>query len=448
MTGSNLEKKEWRKSLGMFTYPASYSSSATPPSRPDFARHRRCSSDDSNTFLKYMSSVTSYPAQRSNSPPRPKSRGHLHTDSIQSEIPIITRTGTNTHQQQQQQQHHHHHHHATPEFPRMRRKSLLRTRTSVFGSLRSQRSVEDSESTTGRYSKGSVEDDDSYLHQSRNPSESMVIHHGDVQTTGGMWRRRSQYLVLTDTHLIRFKSQNKAADVFPSMAAPNSRPRPPSRQSSVSISSVQDSHTVSYGDAAASIPLHNIIAVYALDDGRLSSTVELAYLDERTHKVAVIQMHTPDLQELNLWMAGIRSAARLSRFTNPLPIDQTSIESVVSVLEHERDYDPLTFRLFRVVQVASTKSTAGSSDDLTKVSPTGCYLAIGSHKLHLIPFQKASSIRNPHTSNDLETSSSSFGLMALTGLSMEWGDDSLHLTFRYVKYVYNIMHSNILIDLY
>ena len=316
----------------------------------------------------------------------------------------------------------------------------MRRRTSnVFGSLRSQRSqrsVEDGggdNNSSRRHSKVSSVDEDEWR------NSSVVIHHGDVQTTGGMWRRRSQYLVLTNTHLIRFKSQSKAVDVFPSIVANCSSSRshhqqPPlnNRQSSISIAanSIQDS-TNAYGDAAAAIPLHSIIAIYLLEDtgraGATTTTVELAYLDERAHKAALIQMHTPDAQDLNMWMAGIRSAAQLARSANPLPIDQTSIDSVVNVLEHERDYDPSTFRIFRVLQMASTKSSAGSSDDLTKVSPTGCYLAIGSHKLHLISFQKAASGTG---ATDLEASSSSFGLMALTSLSMEWGDDSLHLTFR------------------
>ena len=291
----------------------------------------------------------------------------------------------------------------------------MRRRTSnVFGSLRSQRSQRSTEDGDNNNS----EDGDN--NNSEDEWSSVVIHHGEIPTTsGGMWRKRSQYLVLTDTHLIRFRSQNKAADVFPSVVNPTTASRP-SRQSSISMVMQDQQHST--GEA---IPLHSIIAVYLLEDsGRNNATAELAYLDERAHKASLIQIHAPE-DALNLWMGGIRSAAQLARSVNPLPIDQTSIDSVNCMLEHERDYDPATFRLFRVLQMASTKSSAGSADDLTKVSPTGCYLAIGSHKLHLIPFQKAT--RN----DDLETWSSSFGLMALTGLSMEWGDDSLHLTFRY-----------------
>lgn len=381
-----------------------FSASPAPLTRPEF--HHRSSSDDHH-------------ALKGN--PRPNSGffgGHNPSSSYPGQVQRIS-DGTESETPFS----------AVPEAvprsgPMPRRKSLLRKRRSVFGSLRSQNSLDDGDASGRRSKVSSIGDDDSSL-----GIGCAVLHHGEVQTTGGMWRKKSQYLVLTDTHLIRFKSQNKALDAFPSIAASFTHALPGSRQSSVSIGSMQDIHMVAH-DTAAGISLSSIIAVYALDDGRLSSIIEVAYLDERTHKTALIQMHMPDPQELNLWMTGIRSAARFARSVNPLPIDQMSVDYVVSVLEHEKDYDPVTFRLFRVLQMASTKSSGGSSEDLTKLSPTGCYLAVGSHKIHLIPLHKASHRGSLTSSSDLDAASLSFGLMTLTGLSMEWGDDSLHLTFR------------------
>lgn len=183
-------------------------------------------------------------------------------------------------------------------------------------------------------------------------------------------------------------------------------------------------------ESSAGIPLNSIIAVYMLEDARLSPTVEVAYLDERTHKASLIQMQTSDQQELNLWMVGIRQAAQLTRTNDPLPFDRGAVEYVTRMLEHERDYDPDTFRMFRVIQIASSKSpTRSSSEDLTKLSPTGCYLVIGLHKAHLIPMQKAANRSSVVSLSDMDTVTS-FGLMNLTSLSMEYGDDSLHLTFR------------------
>lgn len=302
----------------------------------------------------------------------------------------------------------------------------------MFGSLRSLHSLDDDEKSIGR-SKGSSVDGEEPS-EMRNGIGSMVLHHGEVQTTGGMWRKKSQYLVLTNTHLVRFKSQSKAAEMFPMIPPSFARSTSSNRQSVASINSVQDTQLPASADSSAGVPLNSIIAVYLLDEGKPSSSVEVAYLDERTHKASFVQMQTPDVQELNLWMVGIRTAADLMRRTEPLPFDRRSVDHVARMLQYERDYDPETFRLFRVIQMASSKSPArASSDDLTKLSPLGCFLAIGWHKLHLIPLQKASTRASVVSLTDLDMATS-FGLMNLTSLSMEWGDDSLHLTFRYSSF--------------
>lgn len=318
---------------------------------------------------------------------------------------------------------------ATPtmEAPQQSRKSMQKKRTSVFGSLKSLHSLEDDDPLSA--SVGSLGDEHAGISPRNGIWSSAILHHGPLQTTGSMWRKKSQYLVLTDSHIIRFKNQAKAADSFPSI--PHSYARAPAshRQSVASISSMQDMQLL-VAEPSAGIALNSIIAVYMLEDARVSPTVEVAYLDERTHKAALVQMQTSDLQELQLWMVGIRQAAQMARANDPLPFDRGSVEYVTRMLEHERDYDPAVFRMFRVIQIASSKSpTRSSSDDLTKLSPTGCYLAIGLHKVHLIPMQKAANRSSVVSLSDLETATS-FGLMNLTGLSMEYGDDSLHLTFR------------------
>lgn len=310
------------------------------------------------------------------------------------------------------------------ETPRPRGKSLLKKRTSVFGSFRSLHSLDDDEKSLARSKASSVDDDDG-LSDSRAGIGSVVLHHGEVLTTGGMWRRKSQYLVLTDTHLVRFKNQSKAAEVF--LSIPPSFAR--SAGNRQSLNSMQDTQLPASSDPSAGIALNCIIAVYMLDEGRPSSSVEVAFVDDRTNKAAFIQMQTPDPQELNLWMVGIRSGSELIRSADPLPYDQRSLEHVARVLEYERDYDPESFRMFRVIQMASTRSPTRASDDMSKLSPVGCYLAIGWHKLHLIPLQKASTRASVVSLTDLDMASS-FGLMNLTSLSMEWGDDSLHLAFR------------------
>lgn len=151
-------------------------------------------------------------------------------------------------------------------------------------------------------------------------------------------------------------------------------------------------------------------------------------MDDRTHKPAYMQLQWTDPQELNLWLVGIRSAAQAARSVDPFTFDQRAIEYVASILEQERDYDPDNFHMFRVVQRASSKTAGKSSEDLSKLS-TVCYLAIGTHKVHLIPLHKPSGRGSVVSLNELDTGVS-FGLMTLTSLAMQWGDDSFQMAFR------------------
>lgn len=41
-----------------------------------------------------------------------------------------------------------------------------------------------------------------------------MLHHGDVQMNSGLFWKKREYLVLTETHLVRFKSQVRALEFF------------------------------------------------------------------------------------------------------------------------------------------------------------------------------------------------------------------------------------------
>ncbi len=258
-----------------------------------------------------------------------------------------------------------------------------------------------------------------------------VRQHGEVQTTGGMFRKRSQYLVLTDTHLVRFKSQARALETFPSIPASFGRSNTMRHSSIASISSLQDLQSSSSTESYQGIPLHQIIAVYNLDDGKPYFSIEIAHMDEETNLVSSMTMQLSDPRESDLWLSSIKKAAADARLVDPVPFCQRSVEYVARALEQERDYDPNHFRMFRVVQRASNRSTGrSSSDDLAKLTSTICYLVIGVHKVHLIPLHKAA-VRSSNVSlTDL--TNGSYGLTTLTSLSIQEFDDAFQLTFRYV----------------
>ncbi|OXV09442.1 hypothetical protein Egran_02795 [Elaphomyces granulatus] len=311
---------------------------------------------------------------------------------------------------------------------RSRRKSLQKSkRTSMFGSLRSLHSEDGDKSPGGHRSKGSSGDEED-LSSLRNGLGHVVVHHGDVHTTGGMWRKRNQYLVLTDSHLIRFRSQGRAADMFSSIMSSGVYSSAMKRQSIGSLQEV--SLVINYNDTAG-IPLNSIVAVYCIEDSRAHPVIEISYLDERTHRAAFMSIQLSDPQESNLWLMGIRSGTESIRRIKPFPYEQRAVEYVARVLDQERDYDPQNFVIFRVVQRSSSSKMSGraSSDDLSKVSPTACYLAIGAHKVHLVPLQKHSSRSSMVSLSDFEMGMS-FGLMTLTSLWMHPLDDTFQLSFR------------------
>lgn len=307
-------------------------------------------------------------------------------------------------------------------------------RTSVFGSLRSMQSTDDDDrlSMRGARSKASSFDEDDHIFPGsiKNVLGGAVLHHGEVQTSGGMWRKKNQYLVLTDTHLVRFKSQGKAAEMFPSIPASWGRSGGGNRQSIASISSFQEMQMAAYNDITSGIPLNSIVAVYRLDDGRPFFSIEVAHVDERTQKASIMHMQLNDPEESELWLVGIRSAAEKIRLSDPLPFDHKAVEYVARALEQERDYDPQMFHLFRVVQRSSNKPGGrSSSDDLAKLSSTVCFLAIGIHKIHLIPLQKYPNRASVVSMSELEHAMS-FGILTLNSLLMQRGDDTFQLTFR------------------
>ncbi|KAI9878748.1 MAG: hypothetical protein M1830_010654 [Pleopsidium flavum] len=318
-----------------------------------------------------------------------------------------------------------------PASPKYRPRTLQKPGrpSSIFGSFRSLHSLNDDEEklTHTRSIASSIEEGD--ISGMNNIAGRTVRQHGEVQTTGGMFRKRSQYLVLTDTHLVRFKSQGRASETFPSIPASFGRSNTMRHSSMASISSLQDLQSTSSSESCQGIPLHQIIAVYKLDDGKPYFSIEIAHMDEETNLVSSMTMQLSDPRESDLWLSSIKYAAADARLVDPVPFGQRSVEYVARALEQERDYDPNHFRMFRVVQRASNRSTGrSSSDDLAKLTSTICYLVIGVHKVHIIPLQKPAMRASNVSLMDLNNGS--YGLTTLTTLSIQEFDDAFQLTFR------------------
>lgn len=245
-----------------------------------------------------------------------------------------------------------------------------------------------------------------------------------------MFRKKSQYFVLTESHLIRFKSQARASEVFPSI--PSSLGRASSiRHSRMSSSgSLHELPTTTSSESHQGIPLSHVVAVWRLEDGKPYFSIQISHFDEETYYASdtTLQLHDP--RDCDLWLSSLRGAVMKQRLTNPKPFTQGFVDYTARALEQENDYDPEQFRMFKVVQRERSGKTGArsSSEDLTRISSTICILAIGAYKVHLVPLPRSS--RTGSSSSLSDMTGVSHGIMALTSLAVHDYDDAFQLTFR------------------
>jgi hypothetical protein len=278
-----------------------------------------------------------------------------------------------------------------------------------------------------------------------------VLHYGEVQTSSSMFRKKKEYMVLTETHLIRFKSHQKAAEVFTSLVfsshITNFWANTCSIPSPYRVSSYRQGQTMSTtsssqelqslatsdhsGERDLGTPLRQIVAAYHLDDGRPHFDFEIFYLDDETNHASSMTLQFIDPDEMLLWLEAIREAANRVRLADSSPLSAYNSHLAARVVEAERDYVPPHYAIYKVVQRPQGKNgVRSSSDDLAKNLATVCFLAIGVHKVHLIPLFKPPSQRSSTSSFLSNGAQSSHGILAITELRLSDVDDNLELTFR------------------
>ncbi|OAL50916.1 leucine rich repeat protein-like protein [Pyrenochaeta sp. DS3sAY3a] len=304
--------------------------------------------------------------------------------------------------------------------------------SSVFGSLRGHRLAPDDDeplsATSTRASTGFGE----YLGDE--VRDRQVLHYGEVQTSSSMFRKKREYLVLTETHLLRFKSQSKAAESFPTIPSPYSRTssyRHSQSHSTGSSHELQSLASEASGERHHGTPLRQIVAVYHLDDGRPHFAVELYYLDDETNNASSMTLQFGDPEEMHTWLTGLRDAANRARLADENPLSAYNSHLAARVVEAERDYVPPQYAIYKVVLRPQGKTTTrSSSDDLSKLAASVCFLAIGVHKVHLIPLFKPPSQRSSSPALAAHNTQSSHGILSMTEVFVSKIDDSFQLTFR------------------
>ncbi|KAI9741899.1 MAG: hypothetical protein M1834_000288 [Cirrosporium novae-zelandiae] len=322
----------------------------------------------------------------------------------------------------------------TSESPKSRPRVLTKAEkrpSSFFGSLRSLKSMEDEERLAMAGSKASsIEDATTEFGNGTELGGKQVLQHGEVQTTGGMFRKKTQYLVLTESNLIRFKSRHKASEVFSSISSGRNSTLPRHTPGS-SYGSLPDMQVLLQPvEGYSVISLESIIAVYRLDDGKPYFSIEIAYLDEISGNASSMILQITEFRECEKWLTTIRTASQAMHMQFPPAFSQRSVNHAAIALERERDYDPHHFQMFSVVQRSNNKSASrSSSEDLAKLCSTICYLVVGLNKVHLVPLPRSSNRASSSSLNELEKASS-FGITTLIQIYGLAEDDAFQLVFR------------------
>ncbi|KAL9601869.1 MAG: hypothetical protein Q9219_002221 [cf. Caloplaca sp. 3 TL-2023] len=322
--------------------------------------------------------------------------------------------------------------------PKDRQRNLQKSTrpSSLFGSLRSLSSLQDEDEKPTRIASSPSSLD---LASPAIPdvAAGLLIHHGPLPEAGPIFRRRCPYLVLTEFHLIQFKSQSRAADMFPGIPGGHNQSRSSMRHSRLSSSS--SIHELqSSSDSQISVPLLHVVAVYKLDDGEPYFTIELASLNESTNHASTMTLHIHDPAEADTWLTVIRSAASKARMTSSVTFPHTLIEYTARALEQEHDYEPNHFHMFKVVQRANKSGKRSSSDDLAKLASKVCILAIGMYKIHLVPLPKGARTSSSTSLSDMN--GASHGIVTLTSVNVQTFDDSFQLSFRHPFQPSTVLH--------
>lgn len=259
-----------------------------------------------------------------------------------------------------------------------------------------------------------------------------MIHHGEVQISARWLPNKKEYMVLTESHLIRFKSQAKALEIFPCVQTTpgkNSMQRHTSSKSVDSAYETQSQASDSSGERDLGIPLNHIVAVHLPDESRPQSCLEVAHLESDSSQGSFFTVALPDVDSRDLWLQTIREAANQVRLVDPEPVTQSLAEYAARVVEREEDYLPSTFKIFKVVKRISSRGGRMSADDSAKTAPYVCLLVIGVHKVHLIQLPKSALRSSTPTLVDLGEGYS-HGILNLTLISVANRDDRFSLAFR------------------
>jgi hypothetical protein len=295
-------------------------------------------------------------------------------------------------------------------------KGISQRPRSMFGSFKTR---EPSSPTVVSSASSSIESSTSEQNRGILPMSTVIVHAGEVVTGGGLLRKKREYMVLTKKELLKYKSESKANDAF-GLGCRYASGRVPSIGSTGDMVSEHSLVT----------QMNQVVAVYYPGgDNEVGCCVQVDYLDGSSGLPSSTILIASNGMDAQNWVDKLRSVAVQTRLSLPaLVYPDSTVEHIARRLEAENDYSPMHFQIFRVIQRPG-KSGNKSVEDLQRMYSTMCYLAIGIHKVHLVPLRP---VMSKSTASLANSTSSSFGILNLTSLWLAGHDDCFSLIFRYM----------------
>ncbi|KAI0408628.1 RNI-like protein [Xylaria palmicola] len=246
-----------------------------------------------------------------------------------------------------------------------------------------------------------------------------VIKSGSLQPETSILKPKKEYLVLTPSSLLRFKSLAAAEQQFPAISttAQGSSPLSPVG----SYTSLRDLLI----NAEIAIPLEKVVSVFKDEGTRPSFGLKVWWKDSNATNpfiTAEFDFCLPD--ERDDWLKQIRQAvkarAKAVGEERAPPEIEASITSILG-LRHERDG---LIDIFPVIpRRPYTRSTTGELKKNWK-EESSFYLTFGKYSLHLAQFSTSASARK------VNPSLVQFGLVTLSRVRVNVNDERFDLIFR------------------
>ncbi|KAI8634775.1 RNI-like protein [Xylariaceae sp. FL1651] len=247
-----------------------------------------------------------------------------------------------------------------------------------------------------------------------------IIKSGALQPEPSLLKSKKEYLVLTLSALLKFKSLAAAEQRFPHLSAPDH---------SLKALSPIESHTSlkDFPDSAESyVPLEKVVSVFKDEGTRPSFGLEIWWKSSNTtHAFASLELDFRLPDERDDWLKQIRQAAKSRAKAVGEERAPAEIESDFKlILEAKHKHDKETsVDIYPVVPRRPYTRLAGEVKKNWRES-SSFYLAFSKYSLLLAQFSQSS------TGQKVNPSLVQFGLVTLSRVHLNMNDERFDLIFR------------------